>query len=54
MFIEVKSGNATQSLEQKNFQKRVRQLGFDYEVVHSLDEFVEILRGINEGAAGFC
>lgn len=40
IFVEVKFGKNKQSDSQKEFQKRVEKLGFDYWLVYSLDEFI--------------
>lgn len=39
VFCEVKTPTGVQSEAQKEFQKQVENLGFEYILVHSLDEF---------------
>jgi hypothetical protein len=43
LFIEVKSLNGGQSVHQREFQQRVEEQGFRYELVRSLDEFKELI-----------
>jgi hypothetical protein len=43
IFLECKKPGGVQSPEQKRFETLVRSLGFDYELFHSLPEFVAIL-----------
>lgn len=40
IFIEVKIDKGVQSDKQKEFEKTVKELGFQYYVVRSLDEFI--------------
>ncbi len=49
-FIEVKilTDNSKQSTEQKAFQKSVIELGFDYQVVRSLGEFIDLITKIDK------
>ena len=42
-FVEVKIEKGRQSESQKDFQKKVNDLGFDYYIVRSLDDFIEII-----------
>jgi len=44
LFIEVKTVTGTQSDNQKEFQEQVEELGFDYYLVRSLDEFKTIIQ----------
>lgn len=39
MFVELKQPKGIQSLEQKDFENRVKLLGFEYHIVKSLEEF---------------
>lgn len=41
IFVEVKTDVGRQSEEQKNFEKIVNNLGFDYILVRSLEEFIQ-------------
>ena len=41
IFVEVKTDIGRQSEEQKNFEKIVNDLGFDYILVRSLEEFIQ-------------
>lgn len=40
LFVEVKTEKGKQSEKQKDFQKRVNTLGFEYIIVRSLDNFI--------------
>ena len=42
LFIEVKYGYNKQSENQKIFEKNVKELGYQYKLVYSLDEFIEV------------
>lgn len=44
--IEVKAPKGRQSEAQKEWEHRIRLQGFDYHIVYSLDEFIEILKQI--------
>ncbi len=44
--LEVKTGNATQSKQQRNFHRRIKQLGHEYCVVRSVQEAVAFVRGV--------
>ena len=39
MFVELKQPKGIQSLEQKDFESRVKILGFEYHIIKSLEEF---------------
>ena len=43
VYIEVKTSIGVQSDAQKDFQKRVEDLGMDYHIVRSLENFNEII-----------
>lgn len=43
LYVEVKTKIGTQSIEQKEFEIRVKELGFEYHLVRSLDEFKELI-----------
>jgi hypothetical protein len=43
LFIEVKTPKGIQSENQKKFQKDVENLGFEYFIVRTLDEFKELI-----------
>ena len=38
-FVELKTEKGTQSDKQKNFEKRVTDLGFEYKLIRTLEEF---------------
>jgi len=44
IFFEVKTLTGVQSKAQKEFQKQVEDLGYDYHLVRSLKEFQEIIQ----------
>ena len=43
LFIEVKDAKGTQKPKQKEFQKTVELLGFEYHLIRSLEEFQELI-----------
>lgn len=43
MFIELKIDKGKQSDNQKDFEKRVKDLGFEYHIVRSLEEFKKLI-----------
>lgn len=43
MFIEMKSKTGRQSVEQKNFQHHIEELGFNYHIIRSFDEFKSLI-----------
>ena len=43
LFIEMKYGDNKQSEEQKKFQKQVEAQGYMYEVVYTLESFMELI-----------
>lgn len=43
LFVEFKTVTGRQSDKQKEFEKRVTDLGFEYKIVRSFDEFREIV-----------
>jgi len=43
LFIEMKDVNNTQSEQQKDFEKVVLNLGFEYYVVRSLEQFKKLI-----------
>jgi hypothetical protein len=43
VFVEFKTKYNKQSIEQVDFQESVTGLGYQYCVVHSLDEFIKML-----------
>ena len=43
LFIEMKSKTGRQSIEQKQFQQHIEQLGFTYYIIRSFDEFKSII-----------
>jgi len=45
MFFEVKTDIGRQSDKQKDFENIVRNLGFEYHLVRSLDDFKNIING---------
>lgn len=49
LFIEMKSKTGRQSVEQKTFQQHVEQLGFEYWIIRSFDEFKSLIESkLNE------
>lgn len=47
-FVEFKLLNGTQSSEQKDFQERVNNLGFNYHLIRSLEDFAYICSKVIE------
>jgi len=47
MYFEVKTETGTQSENQKEFEKDIKALGFEYHLVRSLDDFKTIIRSVN-------
>jgi hypothetical protein len=43
MFIELKQPKGIQSIDQKDFENRVKILGFEYHIIKSLDEFIILI-----------
>jgi hypothetical protein len=43
MFIELKQPKGIQSIEQKDFENRVKILGFQYHIIKSLEEFIILI-----------
>lgn len=43
IFFELKSKTGRQSVEQIEFMKKVEKLGFDYHIIRSVDDFIEII-----------
>lgn len=43
IFFELKSKTGRQSVEQIEFMNKVESLGFDYHIVRSVDDFIEII-----------
>lgn len=48
IFVEVKHGKNKQSDNQRIFQSRVEKLGYDYWLVYSLDEFINLVEKNNK------
>ena len=44
IFIELKTEKGVQSNEQKSFEKKVKNLGFEYYLIRSMDEFKKSVR----------
>jgi hypothetical protein len=44
IFIEFKSDKGKQTPEQKAFEETVKQQGYEYYVIRSIDELVEVLK----------
>jgi len=44
LFIEVKTKTGRQQQTQKDFQINVERLGFEYYIVRSLDEFINLVK----------
>ena len=47
LFIEVKTENGVQSEKQKEFENILINLGFEYHLVRSLDQFKKIINDTN-------
>ena len=47
-FFELKAGKGKQTETQKKFERIITKHGFEYYVVRSLDEFMQIIRRINK------
>lgn len=45
-FIEIKTASGRQSQKQKNFEKRVRELGFTYIIMRSPDDAREFIKAV--------
>ncbi len=43
MFVELKQPKGIQSIDQKDFENRVKILGFEYHIIKSLDEFIILI-----------
>jgi len=43
-YIEVKTPKGTQSKDQKDFMKLVREMGYKYEVVKTIDDFISKIK----------
>lgn len=43
LFIEIKTPTGSQSPEQKEFEKAVKQVGHEYHIVRSFDEFYALV-----------
>ena len=43
VFIEIKTAKGWQSKQQKAFEKRVKELGFEYVIMRSLDDARELI-----------
>lgn len=51
MFIEIKTDKGRQSKQQKIFEKRVKELGFEYVIMRSLkdaERFIEEVENVGE------
>ena len=46
IFLELKTEKGVQSEKQKEFQKRVENLGFEYWLIRSLDEFKNKMQNV--------
>jgi len=42
IFVELKVGKGKQQATQKSFQANVEMLGYEYYLIYSLDEFIEL------------
>jgi hypothetical protein len=43
MFVELKQPKGIQSIDQKDFENRVKILGFEYHIIKSLEEFIILI-----------
>lgn len=46
VFIEIKTAAGRQNKQQKAFEKRVKELGFEYVIMRSLDDAREFIREV--------
>ena len=46
VFIEIKTAAGRQSKQQRAFEKRVKELGFDYVIMRSLEDARELVREV--------
>lgn len=46
VFVEVKTPTGRQSKQQKAFQKRVEELGFEYMIARSLEDIKKFVEGV--------
>ena len=46
VFIEIKTAKGRQSKQQRAFEKRVKELGFDYVIMRSLEDARELVREV--------
>ena len=44
MFIELKNEKGIQSESQKDFEQSVSALGFEYYLIRSLDQFIDLIK----------
>ncbi len=44
IFVEFKSSKGKQTIEQAEFERDVKSLGYEYYVIRSLDELMEVLQ----------
>ena len=49
IFIEVKTQTGRQSKQQRAFQKRVEELGFEYIIARNLEDIKKFVEGIKDG-----
>jgi hypothetical protein len=45
LFVEIKTEKGIQSENQKNFQKRIEVLGYEYHLIRSLEQFQKLIYG---------
>lgn len=48
VFIEVKTPTGRQSKQQKAFQKRVEELGFEYLIARNLEDIKKLVEGVEK------
>ena len=46
LFIEIKTATGTQSPKQKQFEQHCNQMGLRYELVRSLQDFIEVIKNL--------
>lgn len=43
LFIELKSKTGRQSVDQKAFEKKIKDLGYEYHIIRTLDDFINLI-----------
>jgi hypothetical protein len=50
IFVEVKTSTGRQQPTQRDFENKLKELGQDYRIVRSLDEFIELIDGYKKNS----